>query len=532
MQTGEKVKITALYCRLSADDELKGESNSISHQKEILQEFALTNGFDNCRYYVDDGYSGTTFNRPDFTKMMDDVENDLIGAIIIKDLSRLGRNYLKVGYYTEIVFPEKDIRFISVTDNLDSYDGLNEFAPFKNIMNDWYAKDISRKQRAVIKSKGNAGKRLTTKAIFGYKKDENGQWIIDEESASVVRKIFQLCIDGYGVQMIANYLFAKKIKTPTAYTGKIQPGGIAETNPYRWSAQTVSGILSRQEYCGDTVNFKFKRKNCMSKQIIKKDPSEYKIFPNTHEAIISREDFDKVQKIRSQRKRITPIHEKVIFEDVLFCADCGSKMYIMRSRNWKQTKPDCYVCSKSRKDSSCTSHYIRESNLIEYVKNAINNFLKCESSREKLFAAIQDGIIKRNHQTQMEMQKNLFDAQNRVKEIDGIIKSLYEDKVRGNISIELFQRLSRNFKNEQDELNNYIIKNTKDNVVINKEKTAVNDFINIVKNYSNTISELTPEIVKDFIEHIEVFEAKKIDGIRQQKINIYFKGIGLLNLEE
>lgn len=532
MQTGEKVKITALYCRLSADDELKGESNSINHQKEILQEFALANGFDNCRYYVDDGYSGTTFNRPDFTKMMDDVENDLISAIIVKDLSRLGRNYLKVGYYTEIIFPEKDIRFISVTDNLDSYDGLNEFAPFKNIMNDWYAKDISRKQRAVIKNKGNAGKRLTTRAIFGYKKDENKQWIIDEDAAKVVRKIFQLCLDGYGVQMIANYLFANKIKNPSAYSGQIRTDGVAHKNPYLWSAQTVSGILSRQEYCGDTVNFKYQRKNCMSKQVTKKDPSEYKIFQNTHEAIIKREDFDNVQKIRSQRKRISPIQEKVIFGDMLFCADCGSKMYIMRSRNWKQTKPDCYVCSKSRKDSSCTSHYIRESNLTEYVKNAINNFLEFEDNREILFDDIQDGIVKRNNQAQMKMQKNLFDAKNRIKEIDEIIKSLYEDKVKGNITIELFQKLSRNFKNEQDELNDYIIKVTKESAVINKEKTAVNEFINTVQKYNDKISELTPEIVNDFIEHIEIFEAKKIDGKRQQKINIYFKGIGLLNLEK
>lgn len=268
MQTGKEVKITALYCRLSSDDELKGDSNSIIHQKEILQDYAFNNGFDNCKFYVDDGYSGTNFNRPDFLKMIDDVEDNLIGSIIVKDLSRLGRNYLKVGYYTEVLFPKKEIRFISISDNLDSADGnsdfgINDFIPFKNIMNEWYAKDASRKQRAVIKSKGNAGKRLTTKAIFGYKKDENKQWIIDEEAAEIVRKIFQLCLDGYGVQMIANYLFANKIKNPSAYSGQIRTGGTAHKNPYLWSAQTVSGILSRQEYCGDTVNFKYQRKSCM-----------------------------------------------------------------------------------------------------------------------------------------------------------------------------------------------------------------------------------------------------------------------------
>lgn len=535
MQTGEKVKITALYCRLSSDDELKGESNSISHQKDILEEFALTNGFSNCRFYVDDGYSGTNFNRPDFSRLIDDIDDDLIGAVIVKDLSRFGRNYLMVGYYTEILFPEKDIRFISVTDNFDSSDGFNEFVPFKNIMNDWYAKDISRKQRAVVKSKGNSGQRLTTRAIFGYKKDENKQWIIDDEAANVVRKIFQLCIDGYGVQMIANYLAANKIKAPAAYFNYKRnktTDSLAYQNPYCWSAQTVSGILSRQEYCGDTVNFKCHKKSCMSKKVIKNDKSEYKIFPNTQEAIISREDFDKVQKIRSQRKRVTHISERVMFGNVIFCADCGGKMHIMRTRNYKQTRPDCYVCSTARKSTTCTSHYIRESYLIEYVKNAINDFLKSDSEREILFSNIQKSILERNSHTQIQLQKNLSEAQSRVKEIDVILKSLYEDKVMGNLSIELFQKLSQDFKEEQNELNDFIFNNAKDSIDVAKEKTAVNEFIGIVNKYDSKITTLTPDIVDDFIERIEVFEAKKIDGNRQQKINIYFKGIGLLNKEE
>lgn len=533
VQTAERVKITALYARLSADDELKGESNSISNQKQILQEYALTNGFANCKFYIDDGYSGTTFNRPDFDKLVNDVENDLIGTVIVKDLSRFGRNYLKVGYYTEVVFPEKGVRFISVTDNVDSNsdEGINEFVPFKNMMNDWYAKDISRKQRAVIQSKGNAGKRLTTRAIYGYKKDENKEWIIDEETADVVRKIFQLCLDGYGIQMIANYLFAKKIKNPSAYSGRIRTGGVANTNPYLWSAQTVSGILSRQEYCGDTINFKSQKRSCMSKQIIKFDPSEYKIFPDTHQAIISREDFQKVQEIRSKRKRITPIQERVMFGDVIFCGDCGNKMYIMRSRNWKKTKPDCYICSTSRKKGNCSSHYIQEKHLIEYVEDAINKLLLTSNDTEKLYKRIHDDITKRNNERQRDLNKKLSEAQVRVREIDNIIKNLYEDKVRGNITLDVFQKLSSNFSTEQATLNDFIFEHSKECANVKADKSSVSDFVNIVKKYETGIDALTPEIVDDFIERIEIFEAKKIDGKRQQKINIHFKGIGLVDFD-
>lgn len=531
MQTAEIMKITALYARLSADDELKGESNSISNQKQILQEYALSNGFANCKYYIDDGFSGTTFDRPDFSKLVDDVEKDLIGTVIVKDLSRFGRNYLKVGYYTEVLFPEKGVRFISVTDNVDSAsdEGINDFVPFKNMMNDWYAKDISRKQKAVIQSKGNSGKRLTTKAIYGYKKDENKEWIIDEETADVVRKIFQLCLDGYGIQMIANYLFAKKIKTPSAYSGQIRTDGVATTNPYLWSAQTVSGILSRQEYCGGTVNFKSKRRNCMSKQIIKFDPSEYKIFLNTHQAIISREDFQKVQEIRSKRKRITPIQERVIFGDVLFCGDCGKKMHIMRTRNWKKTKPDCYICSTSRKKGNCSSHYIQEKHLIEYVEEAINKLLLTSSDTEMLYKRIQNDITKRNNERQRDLDKKLCEAQERVKEIDNIIKNLYEDKVRGNIPLDLFQKLSSEYHKEQATLNDYIIEHSKECANVKADKSNVSDFVNIVKKYETGIEALTPEIVDDFIERIEIFDTKKVDSKCQRKINIHFKGIGLVD---
>lgn len=535
MQTGKEVKITALYCRLSSDDELKGDSNSIIHQKEILQDYAFNNGFDNCKFYVDDGYSGTNFNRPDFLKMIDDVEDNLIGSIIVKDLSRLGRNYLKVGYYTEVLFPKKEIRFISISDNLDSADGnsdfgINDFIPFKNIMNEWYAKDASRKQRAVIKSKGNSGKRLTSRPVFGYKKDENKEWIIDEPAAEIVRKIFQLYIDGYGTKMIANYLFANKIKTPSAYFNKIKANGIANINPYRWNTQSVVGILGHREYCGDTVNFKLKQYPYgKPHKRTKNNVSNIKIFYDTQPAIISREDFEKVQEIRGKHKRYMPMSEPVLFRDILYCPDCGSKMYVKRGRDTTRVS---YFCSKYRKYSLCTSHYINENKLKEYVKNEINRFLFPSHHKNLIKTKILDEVLKRSNLNQKVKEENLFNTQKRIKEIDTILKNLYEDKVAGNISLETFTKLSNQFSAEQKQLNQSVLANARDCVDADKEKKQINQFFAVLDKYDNPIDELNSEIINDFIEKIEVFQSAIIDGNRHQKIDIYYKGIGLLNLDE
>ena len=355
----QDLKITALYCRLSADDELKGDSNSIIHQKELLQEYAYKHGLRQIEFYVDDGYTGTNFERPDFQRLISDVENNLIGSVVVKDLSRLGRNYLKVGYYTEILFPQNDIRFISVTDNIDSISeaGMNDFVPFKNIMNEWYAKDLSRKQRAVVKSKGNSGKRLTCRTVYGYKKDENGEWVIDEPSANVVKMIFNLYLKGYGQSMIANYLFQQKIETPNAKKSD------KTKNPYRWSVQTITQILSHQEYAGDTVNFK------MSELGTKK------VFTNTQPAIIEREVFEKA-----------------------------------------------------------------------------------------------------------ELQKLIIDS-------------------------------------------------SRQSVVINKQEVEISNFIKMLNKYHTPLSELTPGVIDDFIEKIVVFEAEKINNVRNQQINIFYHGIGMISLE-
>lgn len=529
MQTTGEFKITALYARLSSDDELQGESNSIIHQKQILEEYAATNNLNNYQFYVDDGFSGTNFERPGFQRMVSDIKNGVIGTVVVKDLSRFGRNYLQVGYYTEMMFPKYDIRFISVTDNVDSNVGYNEFVPLHNLINDWYAKDISRKQRAVIQSKGNSGKRLTTKAIFGYKKDDDGQWLIDNEAAEVVKKIFKLCLDGYGTQMIANYLFAEKIKNPSAYMGYVcRTKG--DKNPYLWTAQTISSILSRQEYCGDTVNFKTQRKSCMSKQVIHNNPEDYKIFYDTHTAIISREDFEKVQEIRSKRKRISHIQKPVLFDEI-YCADCGQRMYIMRLKD--KSKPNAYSCGKYRKNSlACSSHYIREDYLIEYVLNELNILLDSAQDFEDFRKKIKDEFSKKNSLTQVEIKKNLDNTQKRIVEINLIIKELYEDKVKGNITLEIFQKLSSEFIKEQKNLSNAIIDYSKERADLDNSKDTLKGFLDIVEKYriQGSITQLTHEIVDDFIDKIEVFESKKLDGKRQQKVNVYFKGIGILSV--
>lgn len=328
----QNLRFTALYCRLSSDDELKGDSNSIIHQKQILQDYALKHSLTPTEIYVDDGFTGTNFDRPDFKRLLSDVENDLVKTVIVKDLSRFGRNYLKVGYYTEVLFPEKGVRFISIADNLDTSvnDELNDFIPFKNIMNEWYAKDLSRKQRAVVKSKGNSGKRLATRPLYGYKKAENGDWLIDEPTAAVVQKIFDLYLKGYGPASIANYLFANKVKIPsTIGLPKLNP----EQNPYRWSKDTVAKILTCQDYCGDMINFK------------RSDVDSLVIFPDRQEPIISREIFAEAQKLRLDRKPVRHDYsEPVLFSDLLLCADCKSRMYAQRRYHGTTS----YSCSKAR----------------------------------------------------------------------------------------------------------------------------------------------------------------------------------------
>lgn len=346
-------KITALYCRLSRDDELQGDSNSIVNQKNILSKYAEDNGFCNTQFFVDDGYSGTNFNRPSWEKLIALVEDNQVEAIIVKDMSRLGRDYLKVGFYTEVMFVEKNIRFIAVNNGIDSANQTDsDFTPFLNIINEWYAKDTSKKIKAVFKAKGEAGKHLATVPLYGYMKSPNNpqEWIIDEEAAEVVKEIYRLCLEGYGTSQIAKILQREKILTPCSYwtaNGRIN-GYLMPDNPYRWIANTVSEILKKKEYLGHTVNFKTHKKSYKSKKKIDNPESEHMIFENTHEPIIDLDTWERVQELRKNKRRPTRTGKTNMFSGIAYCADCGQKLYYCTTKYF-ESRQDHFVCSTSRK---------------------------------------------------------------------------------------------------------------------------------------------------------------------------------------
>ena len=530
-------EITALYCRLSRDDELVGDSNSIKHQKEILGKYAKEKGFQNLQFYVDDGYSGTNFNRPDFERMMDDVDAGLVKVIIVKDMSRLGRDYLKVGYYTEIVFPEADVRFIAISDGVDSEGGAdNDFTPFRNIMNEWYAKDTSKKIKAVIKAKGTSGKHTNPLPPYGYKKDENDKqkWVVDEEAAEVVKEIFRLCMNGYGPTQIANILTERGIDTPKVHAMKMGRKVKIRPNemPDRWADQTVAAILGYEEYLGRTVNFKTKKKSYKSKRVVIMPREDWLIFEGTHEAIIDEQTFEAVQRIRAGRQKPDRFGEPSMFSGILYCADCGSKMYIRR----QHSKPDkdYFTCSiyRKKKKTYCTAHFI-QSKVVEnlvledirrvtaYARNNTQEFLKAVNKRSE----------REMQKLQAENQANLDKALRRVSEIDIIIKKLYEDNVTGKISDERFEKLTETYETEQADLRQTIDFLRKEIAVNRDESEAVTRFMKLVQKYTD-IEELDAEIVRTFIEKIYVYEAVQDGDRRKQQLQIVYNCVGVIDIPE
>lgn len=528
MQAEEK--ITALYCRLSQDDELKGESNSITHQKEILAEFANANGYTNCRYYVDDGISGTTFEREGFRSMVSDVQNGLVGTVIVKDLSRFGRDYVMSGYYIEVLFPQYDVQFIAVTDNVDTITGSGiDFLPFHNLMNDWYARDISKKQKAVILSKGNSGKRLNPNPIYGYKKDDNKQWIIDEQAAENVRTIFRLFVEEKrGVQYIANWLFAHKILSPRAYKNDIRKGSFAEKNPYIWTNVTVGDILDHQEYCGDTVNFRTEKKSYKSKRIIRRSAEDYKIFPDTHEAIISRETFQKAREIRSGKVRHTRFDEPALFEHIAYCHDCGGIMYLRRSHSDDNHHYMCSSYSKQLKE--CTAHYIRESVLSQLVLDQVKTITSLASEDlERVKKIIGKKILNNNERMMKQLQKELVSLTEELDEQRSTLSALYMDKLKGNVTQEVFGLLSAENAKQQKILKEKIELLNEQAVEIKKSSKDVNRFFSIISKYEN-VDALDYDILHELIERVEVYEG--VGESRKRKsyhVDVYFFGVGLID---
>ena len=532
--------VTALYCRLSRDDELQGDSNSIINQKKILQKYALDHGWKNIRFYIDDGISGTTFNRLGFQEMIADIEAGIVKRVIIKDMSRLGRDYLQVGMYTEIMFPEHDVHFIAVNDGVDSKQGDNEFTPFRNIINEWYAKDTSKKIRAVMKVKGNAGEHLTTNAPYGYMKDPANpkQWVRDNDAANVVYDIGLYVMDGYGPSQIARLLKQRKILTPAAYyeSKGINCNVKPQDDPYGWNASTVAHILDRwREYLGHTVNFKTTKKSYKSKKKIQNPESEWVIFENTHEPIWTESIADAVRLARQTRRRPTKMGEMGMFSGMMFCADCGSIMYQCRATGFRREQ-EYYLCAGYRKsrDICGSTHSIRTVILEELILQNLCKVVSYAREQEDQFVKmVMDMDEKERSKGLAKKKKLLTDAEKRISELDRIFKHLYEDNITGKLTDERFKKLSADYEAEQAALQTQA-NSLREEIQEEESKCAnVERFLSIVRKYTE-IPELTPHILHEFVEKIVVHAATDPHSKtnRKQEVDIYYKGIGILEMSK
>ena len=524
-------KITALYCRLSRDDEQEGTSGSIKNQQSILEKYAKDNGFKNTRVFVDDGWSGTTFARPAFTEIMELAEKGMIGTLIVKDHSRLGRNRLVVGQLLEEGFDSLGVRYIAIMDNIDTAKGISDLVPMQDLFNEWHAKNTSQKVRNVFKNKGMSGVPLTTNPPFGYMKnpDNSKEWIIDEEAAKTVRQIFALCVEGLGPTQIAKRFKAAKVLTPTEYWVSIgrncsKPPAVS----HNWCAATVADILSKQEYCGDTVNFRSTTKSFKNKTKIERPQEEWKIFPNTHPAIIDREVFELVQELRQHRRRPTKSGIVSWFSGLLYCADCEEKLYYSVTNNYKREQA-YFFCSSFRKNSDeCSAHYIREKVVMENVLESMRRILLNVQAFEKEFARKQMECYSEDKKRELaEKRRELTKAKKRIAEIDGLIQKLYEDNAIGKISDERYATLSMSYEEEQRELKT-ALPDMENYLETETDKTEnLQRFIDKVKRITE-IKELTAELVHEFIDKIVVHAPRYLDGKRVQLIDIYYNGVGIL----
>ncbi|MBP3481363.1 MAG: recombinase family protein [Clostridia bacterium] len=528
-------KITALYCRLSRDDELQGDSNSIVNQKNILSKYAKENGFKNIQFIVDDGFSGTNFNRPGWNELLGLIEDNKVGAIIVKDMSRLGRDYLKVGFYTEVMFVEKNIRFIAINNGIDSANQADsDFTPFLNIINEWYAKDTSKKIKAVMKAKGESGKTLTTIPPFGYMKspDDKTKWIVDEPAAETVKKIFNLCMNGYGPSQIAKILNNEKILTPAAYWQSIGRTTNLPTpeNPYRWVADTISTMLEKKEYLGHTVNFKTYKQSYKSKKKLHNPEEKQLVFENTHEAIIDIDTWNRVQELRKNKRRPTRTGKSNMFSGIAYCADCGQKLYYCTSKYF-ESRQDHFVCSTSRKGKEeCSTHFIRatilEQGVLAHLKYVISVVENYENQFRKVLGTKQKAEVKKELNAK---KKLLSKSESRMKELDLLFQRIYEDNVSGKISDERFEMLSANYESEQAELKQTIKKLSAEISETEEQADNVERFISKVHKYFD-LQELTPSILNDLVKRVYVHAPQTIDGKRTQEIEIVYDIVGILPL--
>ena len=524
--------ITALYARLSQEDTLDGESNSIANQKKILLKYATDNHFSNPTFFIDDGVSGVTFDRPGWNEMIRLAEAGKVQTVIVKDMSRMGRDYLKVGYYTESFFAERDIRYIAINDGVDSDKGDNDFTPFRNLFNDFYARDTSKKIRAVMRAKGNAGEHLCTNPPYGYMKDpaDKKKWMVDEEAAEIVKRIFDLCIAGKGPMQIAKLLTAEHILTVKAHYAQ-RAGKPLPEKPYHWDPKSVAGILERPEYTGCTVNFKTYSKSHKLKKRLYNVPENQRIFPNTQPAIIDEQVFVRVQELRENKRRPAKQAERQgLFSGLLYCADCGSKLHFATGKNMTPQQ-DCYRCSRYKSNTGdCTMHFIREETLKLFVLQRIFDVTALFFDDAMAF----EEAAKKQHfqEAEKEAQKRkreIAQAEKRIAELDRIFKRIYEDDISGTISHERFLKLSTDYEAEQRELTEQV-KTWREVVeIFEQDRSDFDSFAAIVRKYVG-IRELTPTIVNEFVKKIIVHAPDKSSGHRRQKIELVWNFIGEVNL--
>ena len=530
--TKQPDKITALYCRLSRDDEQDGLSGSIKNQQAILEKYAQENGFKNTRVFIDDGWSGTNFARPAFTEIMELAEKGRIGTLIVKDHSRLGRNRLIVGQLLEEGFDSLGVRYIAIMDNIDTAKGISDLVPMQDLFNEWHAKNTSQKVRNVFKSKGMSGAPLTTNPPYGYLKDpesKNG-WIVDEEAAKIVRQIFAWCVDGLGPTQIAKHLKAAKVPTPTEHWSNIGRNcSNLPAVPYNWCSDTVANILSKQEYCGDTVNFRSTTKSFKNKKKIERPPEEWQIFKNTHPAIIDREVFALVQELRKHRRRPTKSGIVSPFSGLLYCADCGEKLYYSVTNNYKREQA-YFFCSSYRKNSEvCSAHYIREKVLEQIVLESMQRILLNVQAFEKEFARKQMDCYTEDKKKQLAAKhRELSRAKKRIAEIDTLIQKIYEDNASGKLSDERYATLSLSYEEEQKTLK-AAVPELQSFLETETDKTeSLQRFIQKVKQITE-LKVLTPELIHEFVDKIVVYAPRYLDGKRVQLLDIYYSGVGILH---
>ncbi len=524
-----------LYERLSRDDNMDGESYSIGNQKKLLTKVAKEKGYTNLVHFFDDGISGVTMDRPGFADMIQQLEQGKAAAVFVKDLSRLGRNYIEVGRLTEEFFPNHDIRLVAVSDNIDTDEGENELAPIRNLFNEWYARDISKKRRISNKIKGNAGEPMG-QPPYGYIKDPENpkRWIVDEEAAQVVRRIYRMTLEGIGTEQIAAKLEEDGVLTPRAYwhsKGINRPGKVKDLPPTHWNSSSVIKMLSVQEYCGDILNFKTYSKSYKNKKRLENDRENWAIFKDVHEPIIERAVFEQVQQKRGKmRKRQAKDGERSMFSGLLVCADCGSNLHF----HFNQGNPEIkyFNCSnyKGNRGTCGSTHYVRVDFLEQVVLGEIRRLTKYAGLYEDDFLKEVIGHSRQAEETERRLkEKELKSLLARDDELDGLFERIYEDNVSGKLSDDRFAKMSRRYEEEQKELSEKIKKLRSEIEKQSSRATSTDMFVSIVRKYTRA-RKLTPRMLNELIEKIEVFNAEKIDGEWVQRLRIHYNCVGEMNI--